>query len=242
MDSLRDAIEAIEARRKRLDVYTDSDEIAAEFETQFSTRNVRVDRRPFPATDRPGFVIVRDDDGNFRGAIGIDRLESMLSPEIHPPWELDAAIDTAAIFSFLDNTIFTAYDRRRLLAVTREIEERAWRTGVGHLLVGFQRADALEAQADVYGRLAEETDLAVRLFLDDEWTTELSPSIDVVAEADEELGAFWFVLFDGGDGALNASGLVAEERDAGRYYGFWTNDPDWVDRLSSSLESRFGGP
>lgn len=239
MDSLRDTFAEIEAQEKTLEVYTSDDAAVSELAEQFSTHNVEVVGKSIAATDEPGFVVVKDAD-EFRGAIGIDHLQTILSPEVGPPWTLDDRSEGAAsVLDFLDDTIFTSYDRRQLLAVTREIEERAWRTGAGTLYVGFQNSEALAAQASVYDRMARERDLTVRIVVDDEWEREMAESIRVVTEAGDEIGRFWFVLFDGGPSRLNASGLLAEERESDRFYGFWTDDRGRVRTIITYLEATY---
>ena len=244
MDSLRDAFEAVESRQKTLEVYADDEEALAELERQFSTRNVRVIGRPAPSSDDPGFVVVRAADGEFLGALSVEHLDAIVSPEIHPPWVIaETDVDHAAIFDFLDNTVFTSYDRRQLRVVAREIEERAWRVGSGTLLVGFQTATAFRAQEPVYERFVRETDVTVTIFIDDEWSGGSAGGAHVVSAhgVDGEIGRFWFVLFDGGGRDLDACGLLAEEREPDQYYGFWTDDPDRVDEVIAYLETTYGG-
>ncbi|MFC3957081.1 histidine kinase [Halovivax cerinus] len=241
MESLTDAVASVQARRQTLDVYAQSPSVATVLAEQFSTRNVSVRHRPMPARDEPGFVLVRDAAGEFRGAIGLDRLDALLSPDRHPPWELDAGVDTAAVFTFLDNTLFTSASRRQLLAVTREIEERAWRIATGHLVAGFQTGAALAAQSGVYDRLATETDLTVRVLVADEWDGDLSSAIDVLDGVTGEIGDFWVVCFDGEETRLNTSAIVAEERDSGRFRGFWTDDPDRVAEIATYLDATYVG-
>lgn len=145
MHSLRDILETVGQRRKTLEVHTDEESVISEFRRQFDTRNVDVTHRQLGSIDETGFVLIRDSDGEFRGALGLAQFEAVLSPEIHPPWELaDTEYEQAELFSFLENTLFASYNRRQMLATSREIEERAWRVGTGRLYAGFQRADALE--------------------------------------------------------------------------------------------------
>lgn len=237
MDALGDAFDAVERRHRTLEVYTDDDALVSELEAQFSTRNVEVARRSATAVDGGGAVVVRDADGEFRAGLGVDHLRAIASPEIHPPWALDAAEpDYAEIFDFLDNAIFASYDRRQMLATTREIEGRAWRVGEGTLYAGFQRSAAFAAQTTVYER-----SLAIRLFVEDEWSAALPDAVDVVSGAGDEIGQFWFVLFDGGGSDMQKCGLLAEEREPDRYRGFWTYDPEIVDELMEYLQTTYGG-
>lgn len=240
MNSLGTLIERIERRRKTLEVHADDDAIGAELGRQFETRNVDVVHRSLGSLDDSGFVIVRGADGEFRGALGIDQFRVILSPATHPPWELaDADHDRSELFDFLENTLFTAYDRRQMLATAREIEDRAWRVGSGRLYAGFQRATALAAQTAVYERLGSHGSLAVAVFLDDAWDGAPPDGVRVVSEQGGELGEFWFVAFDGGDTEMQPCALLAEERRDGEFYGFWTYDPSIVDELVTYLETTY---
>jgi hypothetical protein len=240
METLDAAFDGVEARRKTLEVYAD-DAVGSELEAQFSTRNVDVVCHTFLPEQ---FVIVRDADGEFRGALGIDKLRAILSPEIHPPWTLsDADPDSADLFDFLDDTIFTAYDRRQMLAMAREIEDRAWRTDAGTLYAGFQNAGAFRAQAPVYDHFARESGVAVRVFVEDGWEddVDLADGVEIVSGAGDEIGRFWFVLFDGAESDLDACGLLAEERRPDEYYGFWTYDPELLEEMISYLHAEYLG-
>ncbi|MDS0474481.1 DICT sensory domain-containing protein [Natrinema sp. 1APR25-10V2] len=241
MNSLAAAIRTIERRRKTLEVRTDDDAVVEELRRQFETRNVDVTHRSLGSLDETGFVIVRDADGAFRGALGIDQFQMILSPEIHPPWELaETDDDRAELFDFLENTLFTSYDRRQMLATSREIEERAWRVGSGKLYAGFQRPAALAAQTDIYERLGSRGSLTVAVFLDGAWNASAPDNVTVVSTSDGELGEYWFVAFDGGGNEIEACALLAEERRDGEYYGFWTYDPATVADLVSHLEATYG--
>ena len=54
-----------------------------------------------------------------------------------------------------------------------------------------------------------------------------------------ELGRFWFVAFDGGESELRTCALLAEEREPGAFYGFWTYDPALVGRLVDYLRRTY---
>ncbi|MFD1564722.1 DICT sensory domain-containing protein [Haloarchaeobius amylolyticus] len=240
MNSLADLIETIECQRKTLEVHTDDDTIFEALHRQFETRNVDVRHRSLGSLDGAGFVIVRGVDGAFRGALGHDQFAAILSPRIHPPWVLaETDDDRSDLFSFLENTLFTSYSRRQMLATTREIEERAWRVGAGRLYAGFERALAFAVQTDVYERFGSHTSLTVAVFIDDEWTEPVPDGVTVVSERDSELGEYWFVVFDGGDNEQEACALLAEERRPGEFYGFWTYDPAMVTELVTYLETTY---
>ncbi|WP_254529950.1 DICT sensory domain-containing protein [Natrinema gelatinilyticum] len=240
MNSLGTFIETIDRQRKTLEVHTDIDAVVSELRRQFETRNVDLVHRSLGSLDETGFVIVRDPDGEFRGALGIDQFQAVLSPRTHPSWELaETNQDRSALFDFLDNTLFASYSRRQMLATAREIEERAWRIGSGNLYSGFQRASAFAAQTEVYDRLGSHGSLAVTVFLDDAWDASVPEGVTVVSEPDSELGKYWLVVFDGGDNELESCALIAEERRPGEFYGFWTYDPPTVRELITYLETTY---
>lgn len=241
MESLGDLLASVETEQKTIEVHTDDDALVADLEAQFSTRQVDVTRRDSPAEDPEDFVVVRGPRGEFLGALGVERLDEIVSPTIHPPWELaESDVNLGELLDFFDRTLFTSFHRRQLLAVTREYEERAWRVGTGRLYAGFQRPAAFDAQTPVYDRLARESDLDVTVFLSGDDSNGLDDAVSVVSPDESEIGRYWFVAFDGGQaGDMFKCALVAEERDAG-YYGFWTDDPGRVDELCAYLRERYG--
>jgi len=237
--SLRDAFEAVDRRHKTLEIHTDDESVLTALRRGFETRTVDVTHRPLGALDDAGFVIVRNADGAFRGALGLEGFEAILSPTDHPSWELaDAEPDPAHLFDFLENTLFASATREQLLVTSREIEERAWRVGAGRLYAGFQRPAALRAQTEVYERFGARDSIDVTVFLAGEWSHPLE-GVSVVAGSGGELGAFWFVVFEGGEGGRHCGALVAEERDPGEYVGFWTFEPSIVRELIDYLETAY---
>lgn len=238
---LDEALAAVEQRRKVLEVYTDSADVVSDLRAQFSTRNVEVVQHPLPSAGGREFIVVRTSDGTYSGALGIGQFQKILSPTVQFPFDVsDPDEDLSKLFDFLDNTIFASFDRRQMLAVSREIEERAWRVGRGRLDVGFQRAEAVSAQRTVYEKFATESDVDARLFIRDELSTDLDPSLDVVLDGPSELGQYWFLMFDGAGDDRFKFGLLAEERDPRQYYGFWTYEAEMVDEVMAYLDRAYG--
>lgn len=243
MNRLADVIDGVEQRRKTIEVYATDPEDAADVEAQFATRNVRVVKERLPPIEA-GFVLVRDADDRFARAMSLDAFRRLLSPEVRLPWKLTKTdTESADVFDFLQNTVFTSYDRRQMLAATREIEERAWRVDGGTLYVGFQNTDALAAQTSVYGRFARDSGVTVRVFVEDDPVAnivDVDVDVDVIVDDGGEIGEYWFLVFDGDGNDLQKCALLAEERSPGRYYGFWTYDPWTVDDVVSHLRSHYG--
>lgn len=240
METLGDQLEAVERRRKRLDVYTKREATVSELAAQFATRNVRVVQNAYPAGTDEEFIVVRDGDGAAQGAIGLERFRALTAPDVQPPWSRsETAVALTELFDFLAGTLFTSFSRRQMLAVSREIEERAWRVDGGRLYVGFQNAAAVDAQAAVYNRFARHSTVGIQLFIEDELDGRLHESIGVVSDSREEIGRFWFLLFDGDGADQSKCGLLAEEREPGRFYGFWTYEPGTVDEIIDYLRDTY---
>lgn len=219
-----------ERRRKRLTVYAPAETGLAR---GFATRNVVVEHRRITAESPGPFVAIHDGD-TFRGAVGLDTLETLLSPPIVRPGDLDDLSPAyRALFEVLDDTVFGALTRRQLLATSREIEDRAFRVGDGTLRVSFQALSVFESQTEVYRALVGDTDLEVHVYGRPDWTP---PAIDrVTFHGREEVGRYWALAFDGGsEGAPCA--LLARERDEG-FEGFWTYDSDLVDDVLAEFEA-----
>lgn len=142
-----------------------------------------------------------------------------------------------ALFELLDDTVFASLDRRQLLATVRELEDRAWRVGRGTLRVGFQSYAAFRDQEPVYLQLAEETDLDIHIYVAPETLTvdRSNWPVRFHTEPADEIGRYWSFMFDGDGVDENKCALVAEEREAGSYYGFWTYEPSLVDRAIETL-------
>lgn len=239
ISTLGDPLDAIESRRRRIDVYATSPAAAAAVAARFRTKNVTVNHEPLPPYADEAFLVLRDDEGEFLASLGRDALDRLLSPDVRPPWDL-AGSEHEAAFDFLENTLFTSFDRTQMLATAREIEERAWRVAEGTLYVGFQRVAAFEAQAEIYEHLADRGDLSIRVFLDADWAVSVSDAIPTTVSDADEIGDFWFLVFDGAGRDVEKCALIAEEREPGSFYGFWTYDAEIVDDVAEYLEAEYG--
>lgn len=223
-------------RRKQLVVYAPTETDLAD---RLTARNVDVDARSPPAEGVEPFIVVRDG-SEFLGAVALDDLVAFLEP---PSGGLDepGALGSGyrAVSELLDETVFASLDRRQLLATSREIEDRAWRTGSGTLRVGFQSTAAFRQQWPLYRRLASETDLDVHVYTVDDlqFTDDVPPSLTVHVAPTPDVGRHWFLLFDGGDDDARACALVAEQQTGDSYRGVWTYDPSLVARAFELFET-----
>ncbi len=226
------------AARRTVTVY--SDDPHPELADRLADWNVELRFDRLPEGTQEGFVTIRQG-GEFMGGIDVGVLAGFFEPSLTLPGE---ARDDPALATFLDSldeTLFHGTDRRQLLAASREFEDRAWRVGTGRLTAGFQRPAALEAQRSVYERLADRG-LDVHVYFDGDWNTPTIPGVRMHAVRNDEIGQFWFVAFDGGNGAGRSSqacALLAEETVSSSYSGFWTYDPSRVESLLAYLETTY---
>ncbi|WP_424019689.1 DICT sensory domain-containing protein [Halorientalis pallida] len=236
-ETLQSLVDDLAAQRRTVTVYAaDPPADLAERLSDWHV-DVRFDRLPPESGD--GFITVRQGD-RFLGTVPLETVATLFEPTTGV---LDAeTTETGSLeplLELLDDTLFQSFERRQLLAATREIEDRAWRHGRGELHAGFQRPAALAAQRAVYERLAE-SDLDVHVYFDGEWDAPSIAGVTEHSESDGELGEFWFVAFEPDSAARSQTcALLARERDAATYGGFWTYDPNRVSALVSHLRSTY---
>ncbi|WP_277555656.1 DICT sensory domain-containing protein [Halobaculum limi] len=200
----------------------------------FPNRNVDITYKALPPAGPDPFVVV-ERNSEFVGVLGLSELEALVEPPIVRSQDDDGVSEAYRVFfDVLDDTVFTAMDRTTLLAVSREIEDRAYRVGTGTLRVSFQRFSAFQSQIAVYRSLAADTSLDIHIHGVADWDP---PAIDGITYHDSDagsLGRYWALTFDGGGDPMQASGLLAEERDDG-YTGFWSDDAGIVANIERGL-------
>lgn len=230
LDSL---LSDVRSRRKQFIVYrTDA---ATDIESMFGSHNVEVTIRELPASGVDPFLVLEQND-EFAGAIRLADLEGLLEPPLVRPEEPDDLSEGyQVLFDLLDETVFTAMERSQLLAVTREIEDRAFRVGTGTLRVSFQTLSAFEHQLELYRQLATRADLDIHIHGVRDWTPPAIEGITYHEPTADTVERYWALGFDGGPDETQACGLVAKEQPDG-YESFWTDDPEMVDRILESLE------
>jgi hypothetical protein len=232
-DSLAAQFDVVTAARRTLTVYAEDPhpEVADHFEGW--NVEVRFDRLPEGSTD--GFVTVRRGE-EFLGSLDVRVLDALLEPpaSVGPPGETTGP-PLENLLALLDGTTFRSFDRRQLLAVSREIEDRAWRIGTGRLHAGFQRPPALAAQRDAYERLADRG-LDAHVYFDGAWDADPIEGVTLHTGTDGQLGRFWFVVL-AATGEQDCALLAMETDD--RYDGFWTYDPDHVADIDGLLRDRY---
>ncbi|MDY6818698.1 MAG: DICT sensory domain-containing protein [Halobacteriales archaeon] len=234
--ALSEIIESIQSDQKTLTVYNHPDsELIEQLRSYFDSQNVEITTDETPDGAPKSFAVLSED-GQFLTSIGLETLEGLVGQDATPT-TVGVDPEYNELLGQLDDTTFTSYDRKQMLYTTREIEDRAWRAGRGRLIAGFQNRRALMPQVDEYEQLAQK-DITIDIFT----PVEDPPAIDGVSihpTFTEEIEKTWFVAFDGAGMDIYKCALLAEERD-GTFHGFWTYDPDTVDRIFRHIEKAYG--
>jgi len=174
--------------------------------------------------------------GEFVGAITLKQLERLLTPPIkRPPEDTMVSDGYRVLFEALDATVFTALGRKQLLAVSREIEDRAYRVGDGTLRVCFQTFSTFKSQFPVYRHLATDTELDIHIYAVADWEPPAIPGITYHDITGLNLDLYWLLAFDGGSDPTNACGLFAREG-SGYYTGYWTDDRTLISKVAAELQ------
>jgi hypothetical protein len=182
----------------------------------------------------PRNFLVLHDGEEFRAAASLADVYPAVDPHSSMVTASDpAGIEYPALLREIDQTVFTDYGRRRMTVASREIEEHAYRYG-GRLHAGFQSLSNAKPQAQFYRTLAAADDVETHLYGAGDWAP---PGGHVLHEYDDpEIARSWFVVLDPAtDGHERA--LLAEEREEGEFYGFWTYDADTVATILDRLEA-----
>ncbi|MFC7251009.1 DICT sensory domain-containing protein [Halomicroarcula sp. GCM10025324] len=233
--SLSELIAGVEAHEQTLTVYNAGAAASDELRAQFADRNIRVETER-TESGRPDEFVTLSDDGEVVTATSLasfrDELSSMDSTDgSDNPYR--------SLLDHLDETMFTSWSIDRLVAASREIEDRAWRVGTGALHAGFQTTSTLKGELDLYTRLGE-TDVDVHAYAYPDTDPPDQDRFTLHLERSSEIAESWFVVFDGGGDDEQKSALLAEEREPRAFYGFWTYDPTTVDYILRHLESTYG--
>lgn len=228
--SLLELVDGVETHRKTLTAFNTDEASVEALRDRFAAHNVKVTTVESP--DLPDEYVVLGEGEEFVTAARV--------PDLLDPPESGAFDAGDPILEALDRTTFTTFDAAELLAISRDIEERARQVGSGRLHAGFQTLDVLAGELDAYERLAVQSGLHVDAYAAAEGEVpDHDDSLAIHVERSEEIRSTWFVAYDGGGRDEHKCALVAEEREPDAYYGFWTYDEDTVDYVCSHLQESY---
>lgn len=236
--SLREIVDSVERREKTLTVFNPgSADVVEELADYFADRNLEVREETTPS-GRPEAFAVLDVDGVVLTAVELASLRELMA-------SVPTGVGTTEIgdrpyselLQYVTEETFTSYSTEQMLAATREIEDRARRVASGSMHVGFQTLQHLRNQADRYREL-DDLGVDLTLYATPNGDVPEVGSADVVVTDADDVAEHWFVAFDGGDATRQECALVAAERSPGQFYGFWTYDPEVVERIFDELDGR----
>ncbi|NHN61546.1 MULTISPECIES: DICT sensory domain-containing protein [Halorussus] len=234
--TLSSIIEDVTGTDRTLTVYDPPDSKAvSDLERHFEVQNVDVNEAS--VSEGPEAFVVLQEGGQFLAAADLERLRRTVTFETGL---VDATsfeeTQVPDVLKHVSDTTFSTYEKRRMILASREIEERAWRTGGGELHAGFQDLSLFREQWDLYARIAERG-VDIHAYGVPDWRPPETEWLTIHAEDTAEIRSSWIVSFDAPDGRDCA--LVAEERDPGEFAGFWTYDGEIVDEALDHLRSAY---
>ena len=207
-----------------------------EIEQWLATHGVTIRSRPLPPHWPKPFIEIKAND-EVVGVIGVEAIEALIEPPLVTPGERDGISEGyRVLFDILEKTMFSGMNRHDLLAISRGIEDRAFRVGNGILKVSFQTFSTFKSQIELYRTLATETDLDIHIYAIEDWTPPPISGITYHVNAAERFGAYWVLAYDGGTDETQSCGLVGKER-SGEFTGFWTNNSAITEEISKTLEN-----
>lgn len=133
-----------------------------------------------------------------------------------------------AVVEGLSDNYFESYDKGRMVMASRIVEFRAWNVGEGILHAGFQHLSNFEPQRSTYRNLTN-TDVSVQLYGVPDGGRPGELGLTVHETGSEECLNHWWVAFDGNGADEDKVVLLAQEREANRFYGFWTYEATVVE-------------
>lgn len=237
---LGEIADAVERREKTLTVFNpDRTGVVDELAEQFADLTTAV-RTETTRSGRPADFATLAVDGRVLEAATLDSLRDAAAAVPSGPGEI--CVDDpghGALRQYLSEARLSSCDRERLLVAAREIEDWARRVGDGTLLVGVQTASNLRERRDRYADLAARN-LDVRCYATPDGDGAPIDGASITLVDDPDVRDHWFVLFDGATDDRQCAALLGAERAPGSYDGFWTHDPEVVERVLARVREREG--
>jgi len=240
--NLRDSIEFVRRHEKELRLFNvdPADVILEALRTYFEAQNVRITAGR-TASGAPEGVAVLSNATGVLAVVDVTTLRELLCGAhagIGGLGTADGKYD--ALLRFLKETTFTSFDTEQLLYASREIEDRARRTGQGSIHAGFQRCSVMRQQRSVYTDLSRHG-VAVHAYGVPDAPPPALRLGQVHAVSTDEIARTWFVVFDGGGDEAQKTALLARDDAESGFYGSWTYDPGFVDHILGYLNHAYAG-
>lgn len=232
---LQDIVCRVDERTLTLTFYNDDvpQSVLGAVRSYFEVQTVELRRAATDDGHPRNFVVLHDDD-EFLAAADLESLYRVVRPDspllnVSDPEN----VEYPDLLRQIDQSVFTNYGRARMITASREIEASASRYG-GTLHSGFQRLSNLRPQSRLYERLAD-AGVDTHVYGEPDWDAS-TDAHTVHGYDDPEITKTWFVVLDAPTDEHKRA-LLAEERQADQFYGFWTFDADIVDVILARLEA-----
>jgi hypothetical protein len=235
--SLAELLRAAEEQRQTLSVvnYDGPDHVLATLQEYFDAQSLVLRTTRTESRKPANFAVLHDDD-EFLGAAPVEDIYHVARPDADLVGNGDVdELDCHRLFGEIDQSVFADYGERRMIAVSRAIEQTAWEHRAGELHAGFQSLSKLRHQWRIYRALAD-TDVEVHVYGRPDWTVP-DDRFDVHGDRGQELARHWFVVFISPNGDDRA--LLAQEREPGRFFGVWTTRTEFAQALRRRLHDRY---
>ncbi len=239
--SLAAEIEYVKHNEKTLLVYNPPPDstLVSELREYFQNQNVTVHSKQTASGSPAGIAVLQLDDDNVLASVPAAQLQELVDGGALQ--NADLGVDDSdyhEILSHLKETTFTSYNKRQMVLISHEIEDRAMRVDNGRLLTGFQYNSKILDQQSLYEQLGA-TNLEIHTFGVPDGQTVNIDGVSHHAEDIEEIRLSWFVVFDGGGQDRYKTALLATEQAPNQFYGFWSDDPGIVDRIDAYLDRAY---
>jgi len=152
-------------------------------------------------------------------------------------------VDTPEVIAGLAETTFTVADKRKMLLIEicRHVESLAHRHGSGRLHAGFQQLSRIDDERGTRQVYEDLVDVGVDAHVYGIGPPEgnVTPDgVTVHASDDEEIRRSWFVVSTDCPRYRKAA-LLAREVGPNEWSGFWTFEPELVDRVDRYLRETY---
>lgn len=239
--SLHDLSEAVLDSRQTVTVFNHSGGEIEELRSYFDTFGVEVSTSE--ADSGPADFGVLHQGDEFLAAAPLTALATAVNVETIDIKGVPEDHFGQLLLAHVDQSAFAARDvwRRFLIRMSRHIELRALRSGTGTFHAGFQELSRIYDDYGTRGVYSEMADSGVSVHLygvpDIEELSDFDDAFTVHPEEDDEIAKTWFLVYT--DGGNRSATLVAEEKEDGRYHGFWSFEDRVAQKAAEYIEKTY---